>query len=192
MSAFEVGGTAKAINDAIEAHAEEPYASHGIGAGSMAHPCLRKTWYDFRRVRRPERHDARILRIFETGNIYEDRLLSYLEMIPGAEVLRDDGRGKQLKIALANGWLRGKLDGRMLGVPEAPKTEHIVECKSMKAADFKELVKKRLRKAKEDHFCQVQLYMHATGTKRALYICACKDDDQIYVERVEYDAEYAI
>jgi hypothetical protein len=37
----------------------------------------------------------------------------------------------------------------------------------------------------------MQLYMHGTGIDRALYFSVCKDDDQIYTERVRYDAEAA-
>jgi hypothetical protein len=42
---------------------------------------------------------------------------------------------------LRSGWLRGKLDGRALEIPEAPKTLHVVETKSHKEKSFKELVK---------------------------------------------------
>ncbi len=37
----------------------------------------------------------------------------------------------------------------------------------------------------------MQLYMHSTGIDRALYYAVCKNDDQIYTERVKYDKEVA-
>ena len=51
---------------------------------------------------------------------------------------------------------------------------------------------KGVKVAKPLHFSQCQIYMHALGLSRALYVCVNKNDDDIYVERVAYDAAYCL
>lgn len=77
-------------------------------------------------------------------------------------------------------------------MPEAPRAEHVLECKTHNARSFKELEKKGVRAAKPAHFAQMQVYMDATGIHRSLYLAACKDDDALYAERIAYDPAFAI
>ena len=41
------------------------------------------------------------------------------------------------------------------------------------------------------HWAQMQLYMLGTRIDRALYVAVCKNDDQLYTERVHFDKEAA-
>jgi len=38
----------------------------------------------------------------------------------------------------------------------------------------------------------MQVYMHGTGLTRALYYSVCKDNDEIYLERITYDESIAL
>lgn len=186
------------INHTVTAiyEAYERTARHGDGRGvamsDAANECERAIWYKLRWAVPGEKTDGRKERIFETGRIEEDRLLDNLESA-GLIVERvDPATGKQFSVSLARGWLRGKLDGRATGVIEAPKTVHVVECKSHNEKSFKELSKKKLRDGKPDHFAQCQLYTHAEQITRCLYIAVNKNTDELYIERIEYDAGFAL
>jgi hypothetical protein len=175
-----------AIDAAVAAQGRESDWG-GVPMGSAAHACDRAIWYALRWAHQPEQPNGKRKRVFETGRLYEERLIRYLRLA-GVEVEDlDPSTGKQWAVSLANGWLRGKADGRAINVPTAERTEHVVECKSTKAADFRAIVKHGLQKAKPEHWTQCQLYMHGLGLSRCLYICANKDTDEIWTERVQYD-----
>ncbi len=177
--------TVRSIYAAYEAAASS-WDSLGISVGEANNPCDRALWYAFRWASPLEKHHGRQLRLFETGNIEEDRLVADLERI-GVDVY-----GQQDKIRLVQGHVRGKCDGKAMGVVEAPKTEHLLEFKSSNAKGMKEIIKKGCREAKPLHYGQCQLGMHAFGLSRCLYLVSCKDDDSLYAERIENDPEFCL
>lgn len=177
--------TVRAIYAAYESAASS-WDSLGISVGEANNPCNRALWYAFRWASPLEKHHGRQLRLFETGNIEEDRLVADLERI-GVDVY-----GQQDKIRLVQGHVRGKCDGKAMGVVEAPKTEHLLEFKSSNAKGMKEIIKKGCKEAKPLHYGQCQLGLHAFGLSRCLYLVSCKDDDTLYAERIEYDPEFCL
>ncbi|MFU0504144.1 oxidoreductase [Pseudaminobacter sp. NGMCC 1.201702] len=178
--------TVRAIYAAYEA-ANEHYDSLGISVGEIGEACDRALWYTLHWVSQPEVLDGRKLRLFQTGNIEEERLVQDLERI-GVEVY-----GQQDRIRLVSGFVRGKCDGKAMGIPEAPKTEHLLEFKSTNEKGMNELQKKRsVREVKPLHFGQCQIGMHAFGLSRCLYLASCKNTDTLYAELLEYDAEYCL
>lgn len=177
--------TLRAIQKALE-EGHDDWESVGVPAGNIGWECDRQIWLAFRRTSQPEEINWQKRRIFERGNIEEDRLLDLLRLI-GCEVT-----GQQERVRAAGGHLRGKIDGRTYGLPEAPKTEHLVECKSSKDENFKPLQKSGVKVAKPDHYATFQFYMHGLGLTRVLYMCTDKNDEMMHLERVEYDAEFAL
>ena len=91
----------------------------------------------------------------------------------GIEVSRE-----QERFALAGGWLRGKIDAVGRGFLEAPKAEHVVEIKSMKAAAGARCRSTAVAKAKPEHWHQLHAGMAALGIARGAYVVANKDDEQ--------------
>lgn len=177
--------TVAAIYAAYEA-AKEEWDSLGISVGELGEECQRKLYYALHWVTHPEKVPGRNLRLFETGNIEEDRMVADLQRA-GIEVF-----GQQDKIRLVSGHVRGKIDGRCIGLPEAAKTEHLAEFKSSNDKNFKLLLKNGCKEAKPLHYCQVQIGMHAFGLTRGLYLVVNKNDDTLYQERIEYDLEYCL
>ncbi|AWN43143.1 oxidoreductase [Methylobacterium durans] len=183
--------TALAIDAAFVAAARDG-DSAGVPMSQVINPCDRALWYAFRWAAPPESAEGSRQRRFNTGNIYEGRLLDMLRMI-GADVQEiDETTGKQIRVDLAGGHLRGKLDGVASGLPEAPTAPHAVECKSANDKSFKAIVKGPIRETKPEHFAQIQLYMHALDLRRGLYMLANKNDDAIHCERVEYDPAFCL
>ena len=177
--------TVRAIYAAYEA-ANQQYDSLGISVGEIGTECDRALYYSLRWASQPETIEGRKLSIFRTGDRWEEVLVDDLERI-GVTVW-----GQQDRIRLAHGFIRGRCDGKAVGVPEAPKTEHLCEFKSSNDAGFKEITRKGCKDAKPLHYGQVQIGMHAFGLSRALYLVVNKNDDSRYAERIEYDAEYCL
>lgn len=163
-----------------------------LSASSLGDECERKLWYAFRWAHPPERHDGRLLRLFERGEVEEPRVFADLRSI-GVDLVTHDDNGEQLRVTFANEHGSGRLDGLILsGLPEAPKARHVLEIKTHSAKSFASLTKKGVRDAKPEHYVQMQLYMSGLNVARALYWATNKDTDEIYTERVEYDGSTAI
>lgn len=162
-----------------------------IPVSQLAEECARKLFYDFRWVSPHEHIPGRTLRIFETGNLEEGRWIENLRMI-GCEVVDLDDNGRQIRVELAGGHVGGYLDSEILGLPEAPKTWHVGEIKSHNLKSFTALKKDGVRTSKPLHYGQIQTYMHARGRDRGIYLAVCKDNDELYAERLHYDAEYCL
>lgn len=186
-----ISHTATAIDDAYVKAARDG-DSMGVSMSQVIEPCDRKLWYAFHWAAPLEAPTGKRQRIFETGNLYERRLLDMLRMIGCQVVEVDETTGKQFRVELADGHVRGKMDGIATGLPEAPVTPHVVECKSANDKAFKAIVKGPIRDTKPEHYAQLQLYLHATGERRGLYMVANKNTDEIHCERVEYDPAFCL
>jgi hypothetical protein len=181
-----VGAIYRAYEDA-----NEQRDGKTIPASQLAEECSRKLWYDFRWVTPHEDIPGRTLRIFETGQREEDRWIENLRMI-GCEVVDRQDDGRQIRIDLCNGHVGGYLDAEVLGLPEAPRTWHVAEMKSHNLKSFTALKKDGVRVSKPLHYGQMQSYMHARNRDRAIYLATCKDNDELYAERVYYDVDYCL
>lgn len=177
--------TQRAVQDALESQGDD-WESVGVPAGDIGVECDRAIWLSFRRASVPEVITWRKRRIFERGNIEEERLLDLLRMV-GVTVW-----GEQDRVRAVGGHLRGKIDGRALGLLEAPKTEHVVECKSAKDEYFKKVKKHGVKIGMPKHYATFQFYMHGLGIDRVYYMMSNKNDEDMHFERVPYDADFAI
>lgn len=180
-----ISATQRAIQSALET-GHDDWESVGISAGDIGMECDRALWLTFRRASVPEVINWRKRRIFERGRIEEERLLDLLRLV-GIEVW-----GEQDRVRAAGGHLRGKIDGRALGIKEAPTKEHIVECKSAKQEIFRKVKKDGVQKGMPSHYATMQFYMHGNGIDRCQYMMSNKNDEDLHLERVRYDAEFAI
>ena len=171
-----------------------------LGASIIGAPCERYLWYTFRQCCKPN-FSGRMYRLFKTGDFEETRFVKDLRDI-GCEVhdhvpIPKDGdpgyrRGmviepQQFEVSALGGHFSGHMDGCALGIPEAPKTWHVLEFKTHSAKSFRRLKKEGVMYSKPQHYAQVQIYMHLTGIKRALYLARNKDTDDLYSERIRYD-----
>ena len=157
-----------------------------IGASGIGEECVRSIWYDWRGAYN-DTPDGRILRLFKTGYIQEDRVVQDLKDA-GLEVWElDPETGKQWTYTAADGHFVCKTDGTVRGVPGAEKTPHILEIKSSNVNGFKELEKRGVKEAKPQHYYQMHAGMWLSGLTRALYVAVCKDNEKFYIERIERD-----
>lgn len=184
-----VSPTVAAIDDHHAANQERRHYPY-IRGSQIGHKCGRHLWYLFRWAHAPERFEGRILRLFETGHRDESRMIRDLMNAGVAVQTTEQGETGQISVEALDGHFRGHLDGIATGILEAPKVPHLLECKTHNAKSFAQLVKHGVAVAKPEHVAQMQAYMHLRGLTRAFYLAKNKDTDELYAERVHYDAAH--
>lgn len=183
--------TLEAIYRAYEANAERYHRTY-LGMSTMGNECDRALWMGFRWAYPVESLDGRKLRLFETGHREEARMLDDLEKA-GVLVYRvDPDTDEQWAVAALGGHFRGHMDGQGFRFAEAPSTLHVLEFKTHNEKSFKALTKDGVEKSKPGHYAQMQLYMHYAHLDRAFYMAVNKNTDELYTERVHYDATTAL
>ena len=173
-----------------DAEAAENAARGGIylgrlGASSIGNECLRALWFDWRAYARKS-FNGRMLRLFKTGHLQEDRIVADLKAA-GLQVFEKDSQGKQFEFTDPTGHLVCKVDGVVKGVPESAEKPHVLEIKTHNQTSFNSVVKHGVQKSKETHYVQMQTGMWLSGITRALYVPLCKNDEQYDVQRIKTD-----
>lgn len=181
--------------EAVYAHyvaARKDWRRDHLGASMVGdEKCLRLLWYAFRWASDPQ-HPGRILRLFESGQREEERVVANLKAAGVTVVEVDPSTDEQWRIAFVGGHVGGGSDGAVLGIREAPKTWHLLEVKTANEKWFKAMAKKGVREARPGYFAQMQVYMLGLKLTRAYFWCTHKDTDSIYTERVKFDRPYAV
>jgi hypothetical protein len=117
-------------------------------------------------------HDARVQRIFDNGNATHERLSGYFKKMG---ILLDE----EFKVSHDDPPITGIADGLIEW--NGPQ---VVEYKSINEAGF--IYRRLYHKPKDDHYKQIQLYMHCLNLDSGFVIYENKNDQQIlplYVER---------
>lgn len=173
-----------------EYHAIKPDKPRAhLGGSMLGHHCERWLWLSFRWFVM-EQFPGRILRLFRRGHNEEATVVADLRAI-GCNITEQMSDGTQWRVDFGN-HVSGSIDGLITdGLPEAPKTKHLLEIKTHSKKSFDDLAKHGVKKSKPQHWAQMQVYMLGTGVDRALYAAICKDDDRYYFERIEFNKKEA-
>ncbi len=161
-----------------------------LGASLIGMECERAIWYTFRWCSKPS-FDGRMLRLFDTGKREEIRLIKDLRKAGITIYSKDPDTGLQITYHSFGGHYGGSLDGMGLGFLEAPASWHVLEEKTASKKSFADLKKNGVQKWKPLYYAQVQAYMRWSEVDRTLFLCVCKDNDEIYEERIHYNAAFA-
>jgi hypothetical protein len=156
-----------------------------LGSSFIGEECIRHIWLDWRGFAR-EGFDGRMLRLFETGHLQEERIVADLRRA-GLAVWDKREDGKQFEFIDETGHFITKVDGVAKDLPDSEKTPHILEVKTHNKNSFSGIEKKGIQESKPLHYAQVQISMALGGFTRALYVAVCKDDEKFYVELVGED-----
>ncbi len=175
-----------AINAALERDQEDGMRAH-LGASVIGRQCDREIWYGFRWATY-KRHAGRILRLFNRGHLEEPRFIAWLRAA-GIEIDPFDPKtGEQWRISAVNGHFGGSLDGIAWNIPTLPPEQRILcEFKTHGEKSFLKLVAEGVKKAKPEHYTQMQTYMHHKQLSLALYLAINKNTDEIHAEFVQYE-----
>lgn len=170
--------TIQKINALDELAVHRPY----LGMSEIGHSCERFLWYKFHWCYQ-EILTARMQRLFARGHREEPVIIAELNKV-GIRVYDE-----QLEVEGVHGHVKGHIDGKAIGVIEAPKTEHLAEFKTMNAKAFKEVNDKGVRASKPVYFSQAQSYMGKLKLTRTLFVADNKNDDSMYIERLYFDKD---
>lgn len=174
--------TVNLINKFHEDKSEKPRPH--LGCSMIGHNCERWLWLSFRWAVIPK-FEGRLLRLFRRGHEEEKFVIKDLRSI-GVDV-----RGTQTHVDFGK-HVSGSLDGVIMdGLPESPNKKHVLEIKTFSKKTFDDLVKNGVEKSKPLHYAQMQVYMLGTKLDRAFYYAICKDNDEVYTERVRLDKKFA-
>lgn len=172
--------TLQTLNDLTILQKPRPY----LGMSQLGHSCERYLWYSFRWCFN-DIISNRIQRLFNRGHREEPAIVETLAKV-GVRVY-----GDQTECVAIHGHCKGHCDGIAIGVLEAPMTEHLAEFKTMNDKAFKEVCKKGAKASKPVYYVQMQLYMYKLKLTRALFVAVNKNDDSMYIERIELDKDTA-
>lgn len=170
----------KEIEDGKITQGFRPY----LGMSGIGDSCSRKLWYGFRCC--ANRYvTPRQKRLLERGNREEEVIKA--DLIASGVIVH----GEQTEVSGCSGHMKGHIDDLFDNLPDAPKTRHLGEYKTSNDKNFKDLVKKGVKKSKPVHYAQMVCYMSKLKLTRALYIAVNKNDDSRYYERIAADEDYA-
>ena len=148
-----------------------------LGLSEIGHKCPRWLWYAHHNtLSKPV--EGRIIRLFRTGNIIEDAIISDLESI-GIEVT---DRQREVVIVNGNITLKGHIDGIASG--------QLLEIKSASEKYFKQLLKVGYEKWNPKYKAQAHVYMVLCDLEECMVVVENKNDSNIYIETLKLDRDY--
>jgi len=166
------------IIDMIESkRAGENIPRQHLGLSEIGHKCPRWLWYAHHNTQ-SKPVEGRIIRLFRTGNIIEDAIISDLESI-GIEVT---DRQREVVIVNGNITLKGHIDGIASG--------KLLEIKSASEKYFKQLLKVGYEKWNPKYKAQAHVYMVLCDLEECMVVVENKNDSNLYIETLKLDRDY--
>ena len=159
-----------------------------LGASILGTECERALWYAFRWCADPQ-FEGRLYRLFETGDLEEARFVRDLRAVGCTVYEVDPDTGEQFAISGVGGHFKGHADGVAVGIHEAPETWHLLEFKTASDKEWNKIKASGVKSAKPMHYTQMMVYMGKMKLSRAFYMAKNKNTEEIYAERIRYNAE---
>ncbi|AKJ30657.1 isoleucyl-tRNA synthetase [Caldimonas brevitalea] len=182
------------IDDGLQRQAGAQAARDYLGASRVGVACERALQFEYAQAPAdPGRgFSGRILRIFERGHRMEDVMVEWLRTA-GFDLRTRKPDGGQFGFRVANGRLRGHVDGVILGGPDGFACPALWEMKCLGSKSWKELKKHKLAAAKPVYAAQVAIYQAYLQLHEhpALFTALNADTMEIYAELVPFDAALA-
>jgi len=170
-----VNDLSKAIDDYIESGIK-PRHRKSTGFGPSEHnTCPRFWWYKFNGVTFPVNHNARVQRIFDVGNAVEDRIVDYFRGM-GVLISTQEPVPQREGLPPISAYIDAVIDW------DGPV---VVEIKSTKHEGF--AMRQHYKKPTEDHYRQIQWYLHYKELDRGIVIYENKNDQEILPFKVKRD-----
>lgn len=152
-----------------------------IGCSVIGHECDRYIWLN-KYGKLTYEIPFRLGRIFERGNLEEERIFSSLKKLSCVELI-------STQLSFANSILQGSCDGF---IKDKQGNQYILELKTMNDGNFKRLKKHGLSKSNATYWSQCQAYMHLahrlwSPVQGLIFLVVNKNDESMYEEFIEYD-----
>lgn len=140
--------------------------------------CKRSMAYELYSAPRSRKIDARLKRIFDNGHFVHARL----QWIIGEALKKEGGQfSPEIKLPPGVDRVAGTTDGGLVlgGWP------YLLEIKSMNKKNYMELGAKPW----DEHYDQLNIYMHLSGVRAAFVLVECKDNQDLREYFVRYDVK---
>lgn len=188
LEKFATPATIEAIYKYYKDKRKNDHRPH-LGGSQIGNECSRALWYQFRHAWSPS-FDGRMLRLFETGDREEDRIVSNLRGVGVTVWERDPETGKQVRFEACGGHFALSLDGVGEGFKESSKP-HTLEFKTMNDKNFKATKNMGVEKSKPVYWAQCQVGMILSGIDRCYFFAVNKNTDEMYGERIKLNKKEA-
>ena len=193
-SASVPGQLSALIDQALENKRDATPAREYLSASRLGTSCERQLQYEYAKasVDNGKAFSGRLLRIFERGHRTEEMVISWLRLA-GFTLKTEDANGDQFGFSVANGRLRGHIDGVLISGPEGFNYPALWENKCLRAKSWRDVEKRKLAVSKPIYAAQIALYqsyleLHAHP---ALFTAINADTMEIYAEFIPFDASLA-
>ena len=178
----------------VKEHQAEQQRAYNISPSSIGDDCLRRIQYQTTRAPAPP-PSGKLLRIFARGHIFEDYVVKLMWQA-GFELLvtNPEDNNRQYGFQIANGQIRGRLDGIIMSGPYIPGLLYpcVWECKALGAKGFNNVVAKGITEAYPKYAAQgfmYQAYMELENPE--LYSVLNADTMDLHHEAVPFDQDRA-
>jgi hypothetical protein len=172
-----------------------------LGASRLGVACERALQYEYAQAPvDPGRElPGRTLRIFAVGHVLEDLIIQWLR-VAGFDLYTRRQNGEQFGFSVAKGRVRGHVDDILAGGPVALGLQYpaLWECKTMNDKNWRDCVKRGVTLAKPVYAAQIAIYqaymepaVPGLSDNPALFTAINKDTQELYFERVPFDAALA-
>lgn len=191
----------KLVDDALLEERKKQVPRDYLGASRLGVECSRALQYEYWNTPKDEGKDfdGQLLRIFDTGHLFEDLSIKWLTLA-GLEIYTRKNDGQQFGFSVAGGRIQGHVDGIINNAPIAFNFMFpmLWEHKSMNDKNWKETVKKGVTLAKPVYAAQVALYqaymepqIPGISGNPALFTAVNKDTEELYHELMPFDSALA-
>ena len=176
----------------VEKERKQPERKY-LGASSLGDPCARKLQYRYigQQKDKDKGFPAKTLRTFALGHTIEDLMIMYFR--DAGFDLRTEKGGEQFGFAVAEGEIKGHIDGVIVGGPLPIQYPMLWECKSANDRKFAEFVRKGVAEANPVYAAQVamyQAYMDLTDNP-CCFTVLNKNTSEIYIELIPFNQDLA-
>jgi hypothetical protein len=173
-----------------------------LGGSRLGVACERALQFEYAQAPKDDGRDfnGQTLRIFAAGHLFEDMAIRWLRMA-GFDLYTTKGNrpgGEQFGFSVADGRIRGHVDGVINDGPTLPGFPALWECKSMNARSWRDTVKHGLAASKPVYAAQIavyQAYMEPSvpgiSSNPALFTAINKDTAELHHELVTFDGGLA-
>lgn len=172
--------------------ANEPKREY-VGASAIGDECLRKLQFGFLQVP-PDRVPAgNMLRIWETGHVFEREVGNWIRMAGFDLEIVDPETMKQFGFSVLDDDGQGHFDGIIRGGPIPLPYPFLWECKALKDKSWQDVKKRGLAISKPVYAGQVaigQAYLELHANP-AMFTALNKNTSELYHERVPFDQALA-
>ncbi len=190
------------IDEALVSENQARLSRDYLGGSRLGVACERALQFEYADAPKDEGldFDGQTLRIFAAGHLFEDLAIDWLRKA-GFELYTTKGNkpsGEQFGFSVANGRIRGHVDGILNDGPVLPGFPALWECKSLNNKSWNDTVKRGVTISKPVYAAQIatyQAYMESSvpgiSKNPALFTAINKDTAELHHELVPFDGGLA-